>query len=117
MNAASKSIYYFGFYLIITGITLLAVPNLLLNTLFFPETNEVWIRVAGMLLLNIGIMYVYMAPENSRLFSLLTCYLRTSVMAWFILFVMLSWASPMLLAFGLIDLAGAVWTYSSLTKA
>ena len=116
MNAASKSIYYFGFYLILTGITLLAVPNLLLGLLFFPETNEVWIRVAGMLVLNIGILYVYMAPENSRLFSLLTCYLRASVLAWFVLFALLKWTSPMIIGFGAIDLLGAIWTYSLLKK-
>lgn len=117
MNAASKSVYYFGFYLILTGIVLLAVPNMLLPMLSFPETNEVWIRVVGMLVLNIGILYVYMAPENSRLFCMLTCYLRTAVMAWFILFVVLGWAGPMLIGFGAIDLLGAVWTYSSLKKA
>ncbi len=116
MNPASKSIYYFGFYLILTGVGLLAMPNLILGMLFLPETSEVWIRVAGMLVLNIGIMYVYMAQENNRLFCLLTCYLRTSVMAWFILFVVLNWAGPILLVFGLVDLFGAIWTYSVLNK-
>ena len=47
MTAASKSIYYFGLYLYVVGLTLIFVPNLLLSTLQMPETQEVWIRIVG----------------------------------------------------------------------
>ena len=117
MNAAAKSVYYFGYYLIVTGLTLLATPNILLNLFSIPETSEVWIRVVGMLVLNIGLLYIYLSRENSRLFCLLTCYLRISVLAWFILFASLGWASPMLILFGAIDFLGAIWTYSLLRKS
>jgi hypothetical protein len=116
MNAAAKSVYYFGFYLLILGITLIAFPNLLLSTFQLPETNEVWIKVAGALVINIGIYYVYMAPANNTLFLTLTVYTRTAILVWFIAFVVLGWAPATLILFGVVDLAGAGWTYMALKK-
>lgn len=58
MNAAAKSVYYFGFYLLLLGITLITYPNLLLSTFGQPETAEVWIRVVGVIVFNIGLYYI-----------------------------------------------------------
>jgi len=49
-----SAVVYFGFYLYVTGITLIAAPNFLLTTLKLPATNEVWIRVVGVLAFAIG---------------------------------------------------------------
>ena len=57
MTQAAKSVYYFAFYLYLTGITLIFIPNVFLSTLGLPETNEVWIRVVGILALAIGFYY------------------------------------------------------------
>ncbi len=71
MIPAGKSVYYFGFYLLITGITLVALPNILLGLFQIPPTNEIWIRVLGAVIVNIGFLYVYMAPVNNTLFFVL----------------------------------------------
>jgi hypothetical protein len=116
MNAAAKSIYYFGFYLLLLGITLITYPNLLLSTFGQPETAEVWIRVVGVIVFNIGLYYIFMAPANSALFCTLTVYTRLAVLVWFIVFVVLDWAQPSLILFGAADAAGALWTYMALRK-
>lgn len=117
MNAASKSIYYFGMYLILVGVSLVVVPNIVLSTLQLPETNEVWIHIVGVLVFNIGILYYVMAKENNRTFMMLSAYLRASVFVWFVLFVAIGWAPPMLIGFGVVDLLGAIWTYTALRKS
>jgi len=114
MTSAAKSVYYFGFYLMILGITLTGFPNMLLSTFQLPETTEVWIRVVGVLVFNIGLYYVFMAPANSTLFYTLTVYTRASILLWFIVFVLLGWAPASLILFGLADMAGAAWTFMAM---
>ena len=116
MTSASKSLYYFGFYLLITGITLTVFPNLLLSTFQIAETTEVWIRVLGAVVFGIGLYYVFMAPSNNTLFLTLSIYVRASILLWFIVFVLMGWAAPQLIFFGLVDAAGAAWTYMTLLK-
>ncbi len=81
-----------------------------------PETNEVWIRVVGVLVFNIGILYVVMAQTNHQLFPTVTVYLRALILVWFIVFVLIEWAPAMLILFGVVDFAGALWTYLELKK-
>lgn len=114
MTSAGKSIYYFGFYLLILGITLTVVPNILLSTFLLPETSEVWIRVVGIIVFNIGLYYIFMAPANQVLFYTLTIYTRVLILLWFIVFVLMGWAPTPLIMFGLVDAVGAVWTYTAL---
>ena len=116
MTASSRSIYYFGFYLLILGITLTVVPNILLATFQLMETSEIWIRVLGVVVFNIGIYYVFMAPADHTLFLTLSVYTRFLILFWFVVFVILGWAPPQLILFGLVDGAGATWTYLTLRK-
>jgi uncharacterized membrane protein HdeD (DUF308 family) len=116
MNSAAKSVYYFGFYLLLIGVTLTAVPNFLLSMFLIPETNEVWIRIVGILAFNIGMLYIVMAQSNHKLFLTMTVYLRASILVWFILFVLIEWAPATLILFGVVDFAGALWTYLELKK-
>lgn len=116
MTAASKSIYYFGFYLLILGITITVVPNMLLATFQIAETNEVWIRVLGAVVFNLGLYYLLMAPANHSLFLMLSVYTRALILFWFIVFVMIGWAPLQLILFGIVDAAGAIWTYTALRK-
>ena len=51
MSNAAKSVRFFGLYLVGLGAILLVVPNVLLSVFGLPMTSEVWIRVAGMLVL------------------------------------------------------------------
>ena len=114
MSPASKTLYYFGFYLLITGITLTVVPNLFLSMVQIPPTTEVWIRVLGAVVFGIGLYYVFMASANNVLFLTLTIYVRFSVLVWFTVFVVVGWAPAQLIIFGLIDAAGGGWTYFAL---
>ena len=116
MTSAGKSVYYFGFYLLILGATLTGFPNVLLSTFQLPETNEIWIRVVGVLVFNIGLYYVFMAPTHSTLFYSISVYTRASILVWFIVFVLMGWAPALLILFGAVDMAGALWTFVAMRK-
>lgn len=116
MTAASKSVYYFGFYLLVLGISLTVVPNVLLGLFQMPVATEVWIHVLGVVVFVIGLYYVFMAQANHTLFLMLTVYARTSVLLCFVAFVVMDWAPVQLILFGTIDGAGALWTYLALKR-
>ena len=61
MSKAAMTVFVFGIYLGFLGVVLLAAPNLLLNVFGLPETQEVWIRVTGMLVLVLSLYYTQTA--------------------------------------------------------
>ena len=111
-----KSIYYFGLYLYVVGLTLIFVPNLLLSTLQMPETQEVWIRIVGVLAFCIGFYYHRCGAANDHAFARLTIVARTIVFIAFVSFVVLEYVSPVLAGFGVVDVLGALWTWTALRK-
>ena len=117
MTAASKSLYVFALYLLVLGVLLIVMPNTLLAMFQIPETNEVWIRIAGMLTFSIGIYYFYMAPQNNTVFMALTAYVRASIIIWLTVFVLMDWVSARIILFGVVDLLGALWTFMALRKS
>jgi hypothetical protein len=116
MNPPARSVFYFGIYLFITGLTLIFIPNVLLGMLQMPETDDVWIRVVGVLAFCLGFYYYQMAKANMLPFFKATIVARVLVFAAFTSFVLLKYVSPMLIIFGAIDLLGAIWTWISMPK-
>jgi hypothetical protein len=116
MSAAAKSIFVFGIYLTFLGIALIVAPNFLLEMFGIPATNEVWIRVVGMLIIYLSIYYYRFAHLELKEVYWLTVYFRSSVIVFFIAFVMLQLAKPALIIFGAIDLIGAMWTLVAMRK-
>lgn len=116
MSAAAKSVFYFGFYLYLVGLTLVFAPNFLLSTLGMPATNEVWIRIVGVLVFCIGYYYHLAGRDNNRSFFKSTIPTRVLVFISFVGFVLAKLVSPVLIVFGVVDLLGAMWTWSVLRK-
>ena len=116
MNPAARTVFYFGLYLYLVGLTLITVPNVLMNMLQMPETNEVWIRVVGVLVICIAFYYHLSASANILSFCTYTIPARMFVFVAFIAFALLKYVSPAIIGFGVIDLLGAIWTWSSLPK-
>ena len=110
----ARSIGVFGIYLALSGLSFIFIPNFILPLLGFAATTEVWIRVVGLLALILGFYFLYSVRHADRDFFRATVYARLIFFSGLVAFVLLGWASPLLIAFGLIDLAGAAWTWRSL---
>jgi hypothetical protein len=116
MSQSAKSVYYFGFYLVFLGLTLLLQPNLLLGMFGLQLTNEVWIRVVGMLALALSVYYIVVGKSDHALFLKVTVIVRYSIIIFFVIFTLAGWVQPVIILFGVVDLLGAAWTYLLLKK-
>jgi hypothetical protein len=110
MTNAARSVLWFGVYLVALGLALVVAPNVVIGRFGFPPTNEPWIQVAGVLAFVLGYYDIQCARAEVRRFLELTIPARLGVVASFAAFVMLNLASPILLAFASVDLAGTLWT-------
>lgn len=116
MTKSARTIQVFGVYLVVLSIGLMASPNFLLPSFGMPRTTEVWIRVAGLIVFNEGICYWFAAMSNAIPFFRASFYVRFLNPFVFGVFVLAGLASPMLVAFGLVDLAAGVWTLLTLRR-
>lgn len=114
MRKTSKTLLVFGMYLIVVGLSLLLIPNTLLGILGLPLTNEVWIRVIGVLALALAYYYISDARVDSRDFAEWSIPARIWVFVAFTGFVVAGFVGPIMIAFGTVDLLGALWTWSAL---
>lgn len=77
MSKAAQSVFVLAVYLFVLGAVLVVVPNLLLSLFGIPKTQEVWIRVVGMLVLPLG-YYYYTAAKGE-----MTAMMRATVLGRF----------------------------------
>lgn len=114
MSYSARTVFYFGIYLTILGLLFLATPNTVLRLFQLPETNEVWIRVVGMLVSALGFYYIDSAQNGLTRFIQQTVKLRSTVILFFTAFVLLGYTEPQVILFGVADLLGALWTWQAL---
>lgn len=63
MSKSARSVSVFGVYLAVLGLVLLAAPNFLLQIFAMLATDEVWIRVVGVLVILLS-YYYYVASRT-----------------------------------------------------
>ena len=114
MSKAAFSIKASCCYILALGLALVLVPNLVLSALRMPPTSEIWIRVLGVVVINIGIFYWIAAETESVALFRASVVVRPLVLVWFAGFVALGLTSPMLLVFGAVEVVGALWTWLAL---
>lgn len=116
MSKSAVSVFTIGIFSIITGIGFLILPNLLLSILGIPPSDEVWIRILGMMVLFIGYYYIVAARKEIKEFFNATVRVRLVCLTCFIILILTKIAYPILIIFGIIDLIGATWTALALKK-
>ena len=113
MSRAATSVFAFGLYLCALGLGILLSPRPVFDAIGV-DAGDGWVRVVGMMLLLIGWMDLRAARAELREFFVISVEARLAVPVFFIAFVALGWATPLLLAFAAIDVAGATWTAQAL---
>lgn len=116
MSGVARSLVVFGWYLAAFGTFLVLVPNLVLGVFGLPPTEEVWIRVVGVLVLVIAYFNLRLAREEFLPHARLTVHARVAVLVFLVAFVLAGLAKPILILVGVVDFAGALWTAAALRR-
>ena len=116
MSSAAKSIFYFGVYIAFLGVLLVFFPNALLGLASLPPTGEVWIRLAGMLLIFMGSFYIQAGRHNFTPFFKWTLVTRGVAFFFVLGFWLRGLTTWIMLAFWVGDLAGLLWTWYTLHR-
>ncbi len=114
MSKAAVSIFAFGCYIFLNAITLIATPNLLLSVLGLEQTGQAWLRVFGVVLVILAFYYVQAARQEITAFFEWTVWGRPLLPVGLVVLTALGLVPPILLVFGVIDLAGVAWTAAAL---
>ena len=104
-------------YVIISGISLLFFPNFLLGLFGIESTNEIWIRVLGMLVLALSFYYYAMYKNGGKEVIRATVQGRLFFCAGLVTFVILGMVKPVLLGFAIAETGLALWNLSEIRKA
>jgi hypothetical protein len=116
MTPAARSILVYSIYVFGLGATLLLVPNVPLPLVGLPQAAEVWIRVAGMTVLFLSILYFTAARNEYREIFVASVPIRFAVVAFFAAFAAAGFTSWNLLLLTPLDIVFAVWTWMSLRR-
>ena len=114
MSRAALSAQVFAVYVMAAGAMFVAAPNALLSLFGVPPTTEPWVHVVGVLAFMIGIYAWVGGRHDHRPFLVASVVTRVLVFAAFTSLVLLDVAPPVLALFGVVDLAGALWTWLAL---
>lgn len=112
MSRSALSAKVFAVYLFVVGPLLALAPDLLLSLFGFAPAIDVWVRVVGVIVFNLGV-YVWISARN-RAFLEASVFTRVLTFLAFAAFGVLGLSSPMIILFGAIDLCGGLWTYFAL---
>ena len=116
MSKSAKSVLIFGIYLAINGLMLLFIPNVLVASLGIEPTNEVWIRLSGILLMAIAVYYILGARYEITVILKATAFIRFSIIFFFTAFALLDLVSANIIIISAIDFLGGIWTFAMLKK-
>lgn len=110
MSRAAISVFVFGCYILINAVILLTAPNLMLSTLGLEPTREPWLRLLGLMTLALSVYYIQAAREEMTAFFRLTMWGRLIILAGTIALASAGLVPQVIVMFGVIDAAGAMWT-------
>ena len=111
LSKAARSMIVYGIYVILgLGLPFLLVPGLILPLVGMAAPSDVWVHVLGMTVLFLGFYYIQMGRNELTQFFRWSVYIRLSIPVIFVVFVLVGWAPPVLIAFTIPDILFAVWT-------
>jgi hypothetical protein len=116
MSGATISVLAYGIYLAALGVVYMIVPNVPLQLFGFQSTTEPWIRVMAAMVVIVGYYYIQAARHRLTIFYRWTLHCRSFFPVFVVVLVAAGLVEPMLLLFGAIDLAGAIWTALALRR-
>lgn len=116
MSQVARSVYIASVYVIGLGGGLVLIPDVVLGLFGMPPTDEIWIRMLGMMSVFLGLFQLMAARAELRSFFHLSVILRLSVLGFVVMFIVTGLAAPIFILVALVDVLGAGWTWFELQR-
>jgi hypothetical protein len=117
MSKPARTIFYYGLCVMMPlGAWCLLFPDSFLHAFALPPSKEPWIRVVGWVIFGIGFYYFYSALHEQLAFAWITAPGRI-VAAGFFAVMSFAYGLPTLNIFGILDVAGGIWTFWAFRRA
>ena len=116
MSSVARSVLVYSIYVLGLGATLLLAPNIPLPLFGLPQATEVWIRVAGMTVVFLGIFYAIAARNDYREIFVASVAIRFAVPFIFAGFVVAGYAPWNLVLLTPLDVIFGIWTLVELRR-
>jgi hypothetical protein len=110
MSNAARSLFVFGVYAVLAGLSLLLVPGIVLAALGFPPASDGWVRVVGVLAVCVGVYHVISARHELQPYLRASVVVRLGFAIGLSGLVVTAQMPRALFLFAAADLLGAVWT-------
>jgi len=110
MMKSANSLFYFGIYVLVTGLTLCFIPDKFIAILKLPEIPLSWARLIGFLAIIIGCYDIISGRNNIRPLVKASVYLRLFFFLGVLFLFLSGQMTKEILPIGIIDLIGAIWT-------
>src|SRR5260221_10942564 len=117
MTAAARSILVYSIYVLGLGGTLLLAPNVPLPIVGLPQATEVWIRVAGMTVIFLGIFYLVAALNEYLQIFVASVAIRLAVPFIFRAFAAAGHVALNIVLLTPFDVIFAIWTFVELRRS
>jgi uncharacterized protein YjeT (DUF2065 family) len=114
MTQSGKSLFYFGIYVVLTGLVFLLIPETFISLAQLPSMPTGWTRVVGLLALVIGSYDILAGKNNIKLLIEASVYVRLGFALGTILLVVFGQMPVTLILLGSVDGLGAFWTTMAL---
>ena len=114
MTDSGKSLFYFGIYGIVAGLSFIILPETVISLTRLPSLPLGWARVIGLLALVIGSYDILCGKGDIKLFIEASVYVRLGFMVAATFLVVFGQMTITLIGVGLVDALGALWTYMAL---
>ncbi len=118
-----KPAYSMWFWAAITvgaGVLTIVAPHLIATALGaatpLPDSTLALARLLGIVLLGYGAAYGVAAASDGCAYMRFSVLLRASILPALVVMVVIGWFPKLLLALGLLDLVGALWTHLELRQ-
>lgn len=113
-NPASKTIFWFSFYPLGAGLTMILAPTLPLTLFDFPNEGIDWIRMLGVVTAIVGYYYLNNGRTGGIQYARFTVHARVLIPLVFALMVMAYNMPAIYIALTAVDFAGGLWTWLAL---
>jgi len=97
---------------VLTGLFLLVFPLIILGIVNLDASGSAMVRLLGMMLIFYGYYYIRAGISGKKMIEFFwwTVHTRMSAIVVLSALIIMNLAPPIVIVFGVIDLAGAIWT-------